>query len=140
MSENDLFVDPDGHVLLRDEQIDDMLSRLDEEVREQNRRSDDSAMQPSNLADMQLPQGLQWLPPNVDLEYDWINAAGRDEEDRPGPPMIELALRVKRRRTGGEDETSSPLGLSSPLGVPSSPGGSPDPADFIPFPGFSPPE
>ncbi|KAM0722388.1 hypothetical protein Q7P37_001829 [Cladosporium fusiforme] len=118
MAPNDLFVDRDGHILLRNEDIDAMLSRLDEEVEvaEQEQKQDGSQQQQLLL----LPDGLQWLPPNIELEYDWIgNFAARDEENRPGPPTIQLALRVKRREEraglspGGADAAAAaPAGQS----------------------------
>lgn len=98
-SPNDLFIDRNGHVLLRNESIDDMLSRLDDEVDLHRRISDDSAKLGTApfWGETQLPEGLRWLPPGVQLEYDWIDAVGEDGEDSsPGPPMIQLGLRVVR--------------------------------------------
>lgn len=113
-SPNDLFIDREGHVLLRNESIDDMLSRLDDEVDLHRRISDDSAKLGTApvWGETQLPEGLRLLPPGVQLEYDWIDAVGRDGEDSsPGPPMIQLGLRVagnSRRGTPSRDVRSRP--------------------------------
>lgn len=114
-SPNDLFLDREGHVLLRNESIDDMLSRLDDEVDLHRRISDDSGKLGSApvWGETQLPDGLRWLPPGVRLEYDWVDAVGRDGDDSsPGPPMIQLGLRVvrdgSRRGTPSRDVRSGP--------------------------------
>lgn len=90
-----LFYDNQGAVHVMDEDVDDMLNRIDDA----RRVSEDSALGNDMPEGPALPEyGVRWLPPNVALEYDWIQDIGAepvvDDDGQPSPPPARLGLRL----------------------------------------------